>query len=277
MGQKTNPNVFKIDKKNNWKFKYFEKKITENSISLKKNIEIWNFMNKFFKNHCMLVNNCKLLYLNRVFQIYLSYYCNLDFFFLKKKSSIQIKKLKNKIIINTFLNKLFISLTKFFWKKLNFFLVTKKLKNNLKKTINQKIKKLLQKKITNFRKFKQTAFFEDGINILVTCIINNKTSKLLAKFLSNIIKKIRHHNFFIKFIWNVLKILIISSISKIKGIKINIKGRLNGRPRAITKNLKFNKNVSLINSNYKISYFEEIAYSLNGTISVKVWINNGFL
>jgi hypothetical protein len=40
MGQKTNPNIFQINKKNNWKLKYFEKKITENSIYLKKNLEI---------------------------------------------------------------------------------------------------------------------------------------------------------------------------------------------------------------------------------------------
>lgn len=40
MGQKTNLNIFQINEKNNWKLKCCEKKITENSIYLKKNIEI---------------------------------------------------------------------------------------------------------------------------------------------------------------------------------------------------------------------------------------------
>ena len=41
MGQKTNSNIFQIGKTNKWEYKCFEKKkITENSIYSKKNIEI---------------------------------------------------------------------------------------------------------------------------------------------------------------------------------------------------------------------------------------------
>ena len=69
----------------------------------------------------------------------------------------------------------------------------------------------------------------------------------------------------------VLTILIQNPISKIKKIKINIKGRLNGHPRANIKQIEINKNTALLSSNYKTNYAKKTAFNQNGTIGIKTW------
>jgi len=80
MGQKVNPNIFQIKNTNNWKSKYFEKKIIEYSIYSKKDQEIRNFINTFFKNQKIkiTIHNCKLYYLEKSLHIFVSYHQNLD-------------------------------------------------------------------------------------------------------------------------------------------------------------------------------------------------------
>ena len=60
-------------------------------------------------------------------------------------------------------------------------------------------------------------------------------------------------------------------MSKIKKIKINIKGRLNGHPRANVKQIEITKNTVSLNSNYKINYTEKTAFNQNGTVGIKTW------
>jgi hypothetical protein len=115
MGQKTNPNIFQLGKTNNWKSKYFEKKITEYSIYSKKDLEIKNFIHTFFKNQKIkiTIHHCKLYYLDKSLHIFISYHQNLDWLSLAitnnktKKSQVKEKIQwikKKKIAIENFLN-----------------------------------------------------------------------------------------------------------------------------------------------------------------------------
>ena len=316
MGQKTNPKIFQLEKTNDWQSKYFEKKITESSIYSKKDIEIRNFIYKFFKDHKITVNNCRLYYLNKSLHIFISYYQNFDYFSLKtnnnetkktniKKSSTnckfyEIKKLKNlikknslsltqnKLISKTlksfknntnlktklFIKKLFEGLTIFTAKKSRIFLILQPLKYNLIKQItNKKVKDILKKKLGKLIKYQQNSFFKEGINILLICTSNKKSSKLLAQFIAVQLEKLKRHNFFFKFIKSTLMLFKNNSFLKFKGIKIIIKGRLNGRPRARNKIIKISDGVSVLTINSIIDYAEEIAFTPNGTIGIKVWIH----
>lgn len=75
MGQKTNPNIFRLGKTISWKSKYLENKPQEFAIYSFQDMEIRKFINKFFKNSGLIVHNCKLSYLdNNSFHIFISYY-----------------------------------------------------------------------------------------------------------------------------------------------------------------------------------------------------------
>jgi len=56
------------------------------------------------------------------------------------------------------------------------------------------------------------------------------------------------------------------------GIKIITKGRFNKAPRAKNKLIQCGK-FSLQSINSKINYYQWIAYTVNGTFGVKVWLS----
>ena len=178
------------------------------------------------------------------------------------------------MIKHIFFKKLFESLTSFTKKKINFFLVLKELKLNTKKIIiNTKIKTATKKNIASLRKYQTSKFFKQGINVLLNCATNKKSSKLLAKFIAVQLKNLKRHNFFLRFIRNTLESFKNNQFSKFKGIKIEIKGRLNRRPRARNKIIKISNSVSVLTIDSMIDYSEETAFTLNGTIGIKVWIH----
>lgn len=75
MGQKTNPNIFRIEKTKTWNSQYFEKKNTETSIYAFKSLEIKKFVYKFFKDHGLIVHECKIHYSDEnSLNIFVSYY-----------------------------------------------------------------------------------------------------------------------------------------------------------------------------------------------------------
>ena len=58
----------------------------------------------------------------------------------------------------------------------------------------------------------------------------SNTSSLTAQFISVHLRKLKRHNFFLKFLKSTLNIFNNNYFSKIQGIKIKIKGRFNGVP-----------------------------------------------
>lgn len=274
MGQKTNPSIFQLGKTNNWQSKYFEKKMLEHSIYTKRDKEIRNFILTFFKSHKIAIHNCKIYYLNKSLHILISYYQNLDFNFLGKNVFNQLNKLKiikqKSLKTKLLLSQFFKSLSIFIKKKIKFFLVLQPLNNNIKQIFNPQIKRFLRKKLINLRKYKQSDFFQEGINLLFRCATNKKSAKLLAQFISTQLKNLKHHNFFFKFLKNTLTLFKNNIFSKFKGIKIKIKGRLNGRPRARSKIIKIANNISVLTINSKIDYSEITAFTPSGTLGIKV-------
>ena len=276
MGQKINPNLLQLTKNNNWKSKYFEKISSECSIYSQRDKEIRNFVVRFFKISQLILHNCRLYFFNKSLHIFISYHSNLNSFSHKiKKNALDRFKLKcYNLKKQIFFQKLFESLTSFTKKKINFFLVLKELKFNIKQIIlNAKIKTLIKKNIASLRKYQTSKFFKQGINILFNCASNRKSSNLLAKFIAVQLKNLKRHNFFIRFIQNTLKSFKNNQFFKFKGIKIEIKGRLNRRPRARNKIIKISNSVSVLTIDSIIDYSEEIAFTLNGTIGIKVWIH----
>lgn len=74
MGTKVNPSIFKIEYSYNWNSKYMEKKYNETPLNNFSDLEIRKFINKFFKDHGLIVQTCKLFHNIESLNIFVSYY-----------------------------------------------------------------------------------------------------------------------------------------------------------------------------------------------------------
>ena len=185
------------------------------------------------------------------------------------KQNIKIKNYNNAIGIkyNSFLEKLFKSLKLFINKNMNIFITLKQLNKNIKNTINTENIRSIKKKLVNLKKYEKNEFFKDGINILFNCSTKPNSADLLAEFISTQLQKLKRHNFFLKFIKATLNIF------KSQNIKIKIKGRFNGAPRAKHKLIVIGNGVPVLTLNSNIDYAEKTSFTSNGTFGVKVWIH----
>jgi len=74
VGQKTNPNILRLGKVTEWKSKYIEKKTTESSVKLFRDLEIRKFTSQLFLTNGLKIQNFKVYYSEGSLNIYVSYY-----------------------------------------------------------------------------------------------------------------------------------------------------------------------------------------------------------
>jgi hypothetical protein len=82
----------------------------------------------------------------------------------------------------------------------------------------------------SLQKFRNTPFLKEGVEVVFHVAYNSNSANLLAKFIALQLKKIKRQKFFLSFLKQSLTALSNSEPSNIKGVKIVIKGRLNGVP-----------------------------------------------
>jgi ribosomal protein S3 len=119
--------------------------------------------------------------------------------------------------------------------------------------------------------FKSLQFFlKKNYNIFLTLkqLKKQNSASLLAEFIATEMQKLKKHNFFLRFVKSTL------AIFRSKNIKIKIKGRFNGAPRAKHKIIKIKNGVPALTLNSNIDYAEKTSYTQNGTFGVKVWIHD---
>jgi hypothetical protein len=230
-----------------------------------KKINVYNLFNHIKKQK---IKKKKLLLLKkRLRHKYLSFLTlNNKFLFENYKTFKQLQS-------NYFLNLLCESLSKFLNKNLKIYLTLQQLNKNLVKKLDNKKIKFLKKSLVKLNRYqhKRNPFFTEGLNTLFVCSQKHNSANLISEFISTQLKNLKRHNFFLKFIKHCLTIFKTGSYSKLTGIKIKIKGRINRRPRAKHRFYKIGKEISLLSINSKVSYSEKTAFTPNGTMGVKVW------
>jgi hypothetical protein len=164
------------------------------------------------------------------------------------------------------LNNLFKVLSLFTNKKINIVVNFSCLNKNL-----NFLKRTQKKKFVLLQKFKGTPFLREGIELLFHTVYTSNSASLLAKFVAIQVKKVKRHKLFLSFLKHVLTILISSSFSKVKGIKIIIKGRLNGVPRAKHKIISIG-DVPIQSISAIIDHAQSTAHNSNGSYGIKVWM-----
>lgn len=341
MGQKVNPNIFRLGINKTWKTNFFEKKSQELPLYIFKDLEIKSYIERFLEMQGIILHDYKQNYSNSTLNLYLSYFITSEFS-LKKNDSFNlllINKTGEKKFIKHFqTNKKFAfkspnliknnfnnsSLTNFYnikeYLKLNMYtdledsrkfkkyFVSKPIianssvlqyNNTSVIEIFQQLFKVLSlftnnkfniiinfncvnknlsflkssqtKKFVLLQKFRNTLFLKEGIELLFHVVYNRSSSNLLSKFIAFQIKKIKRHKFFLSFLKQSLTILMDSHFSKVKGIKIIIKGRLNGVPRAKHKIITIG-DIPVQSIKEKLDYSQVTVHNSNGSYGIKVWI-----
>lgn len=325
MGQKTNPNIFRLGiKTNDWKHKYFENASEEYSFYSFQSIKIKNFLERLLSFHGLFFHNYRLKYVDNTIYLFISYCTSYKAIYfinktnfnpiikiIKKPKSQKFKKYKNKklkypkrILIlkklkkkinrdrynnnikklnaNNFVAQLLESLSIFTKKKYNIVITLRNLNRQFSTKLNTLQIKSLNKKLIQLRQYSRyykkatnnydkKFFFKEAINILIRTVTIKKSAKFFADFVAAKLTPMKRHNFFLMFLKHALMIFIKTNFSKINGIKIGIKGRFNGAPRAKNKIILIGQ-VPIQTLNSKIDYYQSTAFTRNGTFGVKVWI-----
>jgi ribosomal protein S3 len=346
MGQKVNPNIFRLGVNKTWKTEFFEKKRQELPLYTFKDLEIKNYIERFLEIQGILLHDYKQHYTNNTLNLYISYYITPEFSlskFSKDEKIILINSLGQKKEIEGIERVDLVSLDYYrtgvadfgektslksngskhyykikqylkancsnqFFEQVSLKMLAKKVEgnevslsfedciksnilNNMFNTINLFMNnkwdivvnfccinknlnffKIYQKRnLILLQKFRGAPFFKDGIELLFHVTYNRNSANLLAKFVSLQFKKIKRHKFFLAFLKKTLTVLLNSTLSKVQGIKIIVRGRLNGAPRAKHKIITIG-DVPTQRINANMDYAQTTSHDANGSYGVKVWI-----
>lgn len=262
MGQKTHPNLLKLENVKYWPSKYFERKVRDYPLYSKKDLEVRSFVQKFFKQNGLILKDCKIGFLDNSLHVFISYYQILD-----ATTSLKQINLKEKIHLLT--RHLFETISRFLCEKRPVRLIIQKSTNFFKNKFMGK--KLVKKLLVRLRRYKSNKFFKEMLNVLVSCVTQRNASYLLMHFIAKHLKYQRSHVFFLTFLKK--SVMAIKNIVKapFKGIKIIIKGRLNNRPWARKKIISIVSNVSYNSRN--LDYAEKTVFTPNGSLGIKMWLS----
>lgn len=333
MGQKTNPNIFRLGVNQTWKTEFVEKKSAELPLYTFKDLEIKDYVERFFEVHGILLHDYKQQYGNSTLNLYISYFVTSDFSVNKEQSLAitMIDKSGNRKVVNLKQNaknptfsrfnannfkhahkvQEYYAFKKYFEStnlknglstKINTFQTIESgyilkashhsnvlskmfktlslfVKNEVRININfccinkdlSFLKSTQKKNFILLQKFRNTLFLKEGMELLFYVVCNTNSASLLTKFIALQIKKIKRQKFFLSFLKQSLTIMLNSTISKAKGIKITLKGRLNGVPRAKHKTIVIG-DVPVQSISERIDYSQTTVHNSNGSYGVKVWI-----
>lgn len=331
MGQKINPNIYRLGISKTWKTAYYENYSKELPLYMYKDSNFLQFIDRYLINSNIIIHDLNYHFNNSTFILYTSYFVSplfrfnvnnnkqlKDILVLLNKQSKKKKSVKNDFKIipqnnNNFTRSLTLRNFKDYKKKLyiarsSLNSVDSRLlsaKNNKIKSLTKNnrflmklnhilnlflgsnakvllcfncinkdfsyLKNLSKNQIKILKRFNRLPVFKESIELFLYIISNKKSSNLLAKFLSQQFQKTKRQNFFLKFIRQMLAVLLRASFSRYKGIKIMVSGRLNGAPRAKHKIITIG-DVSVTSINKKIDYTQTFCHNSNGSYGIKVWM-----
>lgn len=292
MGQKANSNIMRIGiGGNTWKSKYFEKSKEESSILIFQDIEIRNFIDRFFISNDLFLYKCNINRNNSNIVIFVSYFMlldagsnvisvnksNLDISvisdYIKAKKNHYKNKYKKKMdfISYNFIMKLLTSLNIFLNKKYKIKLILQNLNKGLSCRLTNAEAIEFRNIVMQLRVYHNASFFKEIINIFIVLLKNDLQVKILTEFIALKLSQIKRHNYFLTFLKRIFILVIDSRIFNVKGVKLKIKGRFNGAPRSNTRLIQIGK-VPLQTLSSRINYNCSVSYTANGTFGVQLWL-----
>lgn len=218
-----------------------------------------------------LQNSSKLYKLKRYLKLNSQSDLFIQPYFIKLRKTQKNKYLKNlsdgtEMKLNGFMSDFFTVLNSFIANQSNIAINFCCINKNV-----QYLKPAQKKTFISFQKFRTTPFFKEGIELLFNVASNVNSANLLANFIASQFKKVKRHKFLLSFLKQTLTVLLSSNLAKIKGVKIIVKGRLNGVPRAKHKIIVVG-DVPVQTISAKLDYSQATAHNSNGSYGIKVWV-----
>lgn len=290
---------------NYYNHKYIEKNSYELHTNIFRSLEIEQYLRKTLKNYKFNLHKHKLNFTNSTLNIFLSIYeikPNQDIIsenrisnnkekltqinkkikkYCKKKP---IKKVEYVKILKLYKSYILKSKKNNIKKTIRLDSLSKKITENLNLFTNNKYNVVLtlqeinivnssknaKNTLINFSRFEKTPFFLEGVSLLLPIITQKKPARLLSEFIASQLRT-KRHNFFLNFLKESLTFITNLKFSKIQGVKIIVKGRLNNATRSRHHLITVGK-IPLITIKSKIDYFESTAFTSNGTLGIKTWV-----
>lgn len=271
MGQKINPTLFRLGINKTWNTEFYETKKSELPFYTFQCIEIKEYIEKFLKNHGLVLHSYKIHYNQSVINIYISYFIPTTFNFDKQTEIVRtLEQLNKKVQVLKFIEGLNLFTHKKY-KIITIFRCTNKSFYSLNSSdlsfIERKIKVL-----GRFRSNKENFKFDNIFNLMCNAIINKNSAFMISNSIAETLKNLKKHNRFLKCIQKVFKILIDSKFSKVKSIKIQISGKINRYRRTKTKVIKIGDlPIQTINTNLDYSQ-TTVTHNPNGSFGIKTWV-----
>nr|YP_010516689.1 ribosomal protein S3 [Haslea provincialis]UXN44232.1 ribosomal protein S3 [Haslea provincialis] len=188
------------------------------------------------------------------------------------KTYLDIKQYKtlNHYKLTNFTEKLLEGLALFTKNRFAIVLTLQQINRNLSfpKKSSQNLKRILSK----LRKFQRNDFFNEGINTLFNAITRENSAELITKYIAYHLKFMKRHKFFLTFIDKTLTLLINQKFTKIKGIKLKIRGRINNSSRSKLKTINIGK-ISLVTVDTRLNHAQSVSYGSSGTFGVQAWVS----
>jgi ribosomal protein S3 len=149
---------------------------------------------------------------------------------------------------------------------------------SLKDIYFKKDAKFIKEKLNlKLYKYKRNEFFEIAKRVIFISIKKKNSAQFLANFISSQLNRLKKQQyFFLKCIKNIFKLLLgnVLRSTKLFGIKIVVKGRLNKARRANKRTFKLSiGKISLQQINSNINHAKATSYTSSGTFGTEVWIN----
>ena len=123
----------------------------------------------------------------------------------------------------------------------------------------------------SLQRFKRLNYFNLIANMCFTAITTLGAAYLVCLSIAKELKSVRRQKPLFRFLTKCFESFITESASIAKGIKIQVKGRLNGAPRARHKIICVGK-VPVQSIAVNISYYQTMVHNSNGSYGIKVWV-----
>ena len=240
-----------------WKSKYFETNAKESHINIFRSLEIENYFKQLLKKKSYNLHTYRLNFSKSTLQVFVSAYQKTT----TSERNSKLRTKKTELLDNINSKNILKTLNAFTKNRLHINLKTLNLNNH-----NQFNRPKLTLNLSRFR-------IPELEQLYPLLLHQQNSAKLLGIFIAEYLKMTKRHNFFFNSLQKSLNLLLRQKNSRIKGIKIQIKGRLNNAARSNSRQIKVGM-IPLMTKSRTISYSETTAFTPNGTIGIKIWISH---
>ena len=282
MGQKANPISLQLGTKKSWTIEFSEKKPRDVGLITEQSMQILKFIKRYLECQTISLQNFKLYYTENTITIFLSIFSFASKNKLNTHQNHMIKLKKKGVLITDkdcwFLNltnpvphlqlaKLVASISKFTGGRKIVFKVSIA---NKHLNLTSQEKKAARRKMLILRRYKRQDFFIESFDTLFSVSRNKNFASVLLDFLKKYVKKFVRARFFLRFLRKTLSLLIKDTKYKTSGIKIKVKGRLNGANRSKSFEINVGR-VPIHSERVDLDYVSSQTQNKNGSYGIKIW------